>query len=78
MVVVFALMAYCKYRYGFIVVDLEERDIACGTEWNQQFTQKSIFRDSLATCERKFLQQLDAFTDDLACALRGLQVLLCR
>src|SRR3989338_2736778 len=76
MVIVFPLMAHGNYGHGFLVLDLEQRNIAGAAKRNHQFAQKGIFGNGLAAGERKLLQQLNTCGDGLARVLGGLRILL--
>ena len=61
-IVVFPLVANASHDDGPAVDDLEQRDIACACERDDQFTQERA-RADLAAGERKSFQQLEAALD---------------
>src|SRR3989338_8600968 len=65
MVIVLALMTHRCDRHGFPVLDLEQRNIACRTERDQQLPQKRVapLIIRFAAGEGKDFEKLDGFVN---------------
>lgn len=76
LIVLLTLMPHGEDTHRVTGIDLEQRNVTPGTEWNDQLSQKRLSSSDLATGERRKLQQLDCRFDCVQSTLSGSYVSL--
>lgn len=76
MVVLLPLMSDSKHRDGLRIVDFEECDVTCRTEWNDELAQERPMRSlgGLAAGEGKLLQEAQRISDGFKRAFGDLEI----